>query len=605
MMEQRITDPENGSTAMPRRMFMRMFPPSLISAVAMAFANIADALVVGNRMGEMGLATIGLATPVYLVFNLVGAGFAVGGGIMHSRLTAAEARDRALCHFRRLSGMLLLIGLTIAALGNVFMPQLLTGLGAGKNDPVLREMVEGYLRPLVTATPLIFLNFLLYFFIRNDDQPDLASLGNTVSSILDLVLNIVFVLFLHMGVKGAIYGTILAQTVCAVILSTHLFFGRKGILRWKAIVSARAAAKDIADSCRDSLRTGFSSSVSFLFQFLFLLLGNHLLLSAGQRGMINGSLHVAVFDLVLNCSFVMISVYQAAMEAMQPLTATFAVEHDRRSLRFLLRTALMSGLIPGVLIGAAAAVFVGGIARVFGLTGPEATDTAVAAIRIYLLSTPLAGILMILTAYDQSTGTVQLAMIGTLLRTAGFLLPVTLLLGLFCPAGFWWLYPVTETLSLAVLLPLRVILPRRSKLRDPPVFSRTVTNSHRELGEILESMAGFCETNGVPEKLSVQLQLAVEELCAVTMEQAFSGKPGEYIRINLAVESGPKYVLHIRNSAPFFNPLDMKMEKAREDMKAELMDSIGVMMVRKMARSLSYRNYQGYNVLTAEFEERG
>ena len=126
-------------------------------------------------------------------------------------------------------------------------------------------------------------------------------------------------------------------------------------------------------------------------------------------------------------------------------------------------------------------------------------------------------------------------------------------------------------------------------LREDLVLARDVVVRHHELFH----------------QLSVQLQLAVEELCAVTMEQAFSGKPGEYIRINLAVDSGPKYVLHIRNSAPFFNPLDMKMEKAREDMKAELMDSIGVMMVRKMARSLSYRNYQGYNVLTAEFEERG
>ena len=100
---------------------------------------------------------------LYLVFNLVGAGFAVGGGIMHSRLTAAETRHRALCHFRRLSGMLLLIVLTIAALGNVFMPQLLTGLGAGTDVPLLRDLCRSYVQPLITATPLFFLNFLLYF----------------------------------------------------------------------------------------------------------------------------------------------------------------------------------------------------------------------------------------------------------------------------------------------------------------------------------------------------------------------------------------------------------------------------------------------------------
>ena len=85
------------------------------------------------------------------------------------------------------------------------------------------------------------------------------------------------------------------------------------------------------------------------------------------------------------------------------------------------------------------------------------------------------------------------------------------------------------------------------------------------------------------------------------MAQAFSGKPGEYIRVTLAQEKGPRYVLHIRNSAPYFNPLDMRMEKARDDMTSEVMDSIGVMMVQKKAKSLSYRNYQGYNVMTVEY----
>ena len=87
----------------------------------------------------------------------------------------------------------------------------------------------------------------------------------------------------------------------------------------------------------------------------------------------------------------------------------------------------------------------------------------------------------------------------------------------------------------------------------------------------------------------------------MTILQAFSGKPGEYIRVMLAVEPGPRYILHIRNSAPYFNPMDMKMAKVREDMSAELMDSIGVMMVRRQAKDFSFRNYQGYNVITVEY----
>ena len=552
--------------AMPRKMFLRMFPPSLISGLTLALANIADALVVGNRIGEAGLATIGLATPVYFVFNLLGIGYASGGGITHARLTAAEDRERALAHCRRLSAELLLTGVAIAVLGNLLTGALLTGLGAGTDVPLLRDLCRSYVQPLITATPLFFLNFLLYFFVLSDDNPALASLGMSAGSILDLALNILFVLVMHKGVQGAVYATIIAQAGSVLILSVHLFSGRKGILRLKAILSARADRRKIRHACRDSLKTGFSASISYLFQFLFLLIGNHLLLAAGLKGTMDGELAVAVFDLVMNCSFVAISVYQAASEAMQPLAATFAAEHDHQSLRYLLKITVTVGLASGLALAGAAALFAGPISSAFGLSGKTEQELAVRAIWIFLLSTPFSGVLKMLISYDQSTGRIR-----------------------------------TAALSLAVLMPVRDFRRKKTAGRGVPVMSMTMTNDNRELGIVMEAVEKFCGENEVPAGTAMQLQLAVEELCAVTIAQAFSGKPEEYIRVTLAKERDSRYVLHIRNSAPYFNPLDMKMEKARTDMTAEVMDSIGVMMVQKKAKNLSYRNYQGYNVMTVEY----
>ncbi len=587
--------------AMPRKMFLRMFPPSLISGLTLALANIADALVVGNRIGEAGLATIGLATPVYFVFNLLGIGYASGGGITHARLTAAEDRERALAHCRRLSAELLLTGVAIAVLGNLLTGALLTGLGAGTDVPLLRDLCRSYVQPLITATPLFFLNFLLYFFVLSDDNPGLASLGMSAGSILDLALNILFVLVMKKGVQGAVYATIIAQAGSVLILSVHLFSGRKGILRLKAILSVRTDRQKIRHACRDSLKTGFSSSMSYLFQFLFLLIGNHLLLAAGMKGTMDGELAVAVFDLVMSCSFVAISVYQAASEAMQPLAATFAAEHDRQSLRYLLKITVTVGLVSGLALAGAAALFAGPISSAFGLSGKTEQELAVRAVRIFLLSTPFSGVLKILISYDQSTGRIRTAAVGSFLRNAAFLLPVTLVLGIFLPSGFWWVFLITEVLSLAVLLPVRDYRRKKTAGRGVPVMSMTMTNDNRELGIVMEAVEKFCGENEVPAGTAMQLQLAVEELCAVTIAQAFSGKPEEYIRVTLAKERDSRYVLHIRNSAPYFNPLDMKMEKARTDMTAEVMDSIGVMMVQKKAKNLSYRNYQGYNVMTVEY----
>ena len=47
----------NKSHWIPQSMFYRVLWPSFVSALTLAVADIADALVVGSRMGEKGLAT--------------------------------------------------------------------------------------------------------------------------------------------------------------------------------------------------------------------------------------------------------------------------------------------------------------------------------------------------------------------------------------------------------------------------------------------------------------------------------------------------------------------------------------------------------------------
>ncbi|MBP5726905.1 MAG: ATP-binding protein, partial [Clostridia bacterium] len=129
-----------------------------------------------------------------------------------------------------------------------------------------------------------------------------------------------------------------------------------------------------------------------------------------------------------------------------------------------------------------------------------------------------------------------------------------------------------------------------------------MTNNNRELATALAQVEEFCDENRIPPGKAAQIQLGVEELCAVTMQKAFTGRKDEYIQIVLVIEPGPQYVLHIRDSAPFFNPLDLRMEKAQKDMEASIMDSIGVMMVRRQSKFIYYRNYQGFNTMTVVYE---
>ena len=476
------------------------------------------------------------------------------------------------------------------------MRPFLSLLGVGNSRPELLALCESYARPLVAAAPVFMLNFLLYDFVRCDDAPGLAALGFSLGCIVDLGLNILLVVFLGMGVTGSITATVTAQMVSVVVLFTHLF-SKRGVLNLPGIARAACDRMEIRRQGASSLAIGFSSSIRHIFQFAFLFLSNRLLLRAGDRGLLDGDLYVAVFDVVMNVSYVALALYQAAAETMQPLAATFTEEHDRNSLHYVLRLALCWGLGTGVGLAALIACFSGQVSAFFGLSDISAQTVSIPAIRHFCLSTPFGGILIILAAYYQSSDQPRLSRAITLLRSAIFLLVATMVFGLLYPRDFWWMFLAVETSSLLAVWLVKRLLDRNSEAERVPVFSATLDNANHELPKVLSMLESFCEEQELPVKKAMQIQLAVEELCLVVIEQAFTGKPDEYIQVTLAGESNGDYALIIRNSAPRFNPFDMQMGRLRQDLNQNFLDSMGVLMVKKQAKEMNYRNYGGFNVL--------
>ena len=81
------------------------------------------------------------------------------------------------------------------------------------------------------------------------------------------------------------------------------------------------------------------------------------------------------------------------------------------------------------------------------------------------------------------------------------------------------------------------------------------------------------------------------------MEKAFTGKANEYIQVTMYRDDNEDYILRIRNSAPYFNPFLMKTGRLQQDVKEEFLESMGVMLVKKQAKSIFFRNYEGFNVI--------
>ena len=186
--------------------------PMILSNLFQQFYNVIDTLIVGNRLGTDALAAVGSASSITAVFVQLATGFALGGSIVISQYFGAGKTDQiwscatTLTIFSSCIALLSTIGIWIFA-----RPLLLS-----VNTPVeIVDMGVSYLR-------FYFLG-CIPIFVYNALNSVYVSLGNSrtplrflvISSVVNIFLDLFFIIILHMGVAGAALATSLSQLLAA------------------------------------------------------------------------------------------------------------------------------------------------------------------------------------------------------------------------------------------------------------------------------------------------------------------------------------------------------------------------------------------------------
>ena len=573
------------------RIFYRFFFPSIISSLCLAVANLADALCVGIMLGEPALAAISLVSPIYMVFNVLDLGIAVGGAVTFTKLLGEGRAKRAVEIFSQMLLCALVLSVTIAVLGIVFLEPLLGVLGTYPAQGQVYAMTRDYALRLLAATPLFFLNLLFYHFVRCDDGERRASVGLAAANLLDVGLSFVLVLGFGLGVRGAIYSTIIGTATGILIYLPH-FFSRGNLL------SLRLPHKPDPRLMFQCYRTGFSTSSQYIFQFiLFLVLNNLLIRLHGESGL-------AVFNVVLNISYVCMGLYDGVGATIQPLAATFCGERNHSAQRHTLKLALIWGTGLGVVMAGAGALLAPWIAGVFGLSS-EMLPMGALALRCYCLGVPLAGLSVMLGAYWQAEGREDRTMVLTSLRSFVVYLAFAVPLSMGPLERFWWMFPGIEAVSLGIIwlyCTLQALRrgPASQNLEEQPIYHYLLREDLEELSHLLEEVEAFCDQQGASMQQTYFVTMTVEEMCQAIFEHSEqAGAMDTYIQITLFQSAPALFELHIRDNASAFDPFSLRTSRISDAENEEsALDSIGVLMVKKKAKEFYYRHYQGFNTLT-------
>ena len=566
------------------RMFRGLWIPAMLSSLGWALSDMADAVVVGQKLETVGLAAISLILPIYMINCMFAHGFGLGGSVRYSRLLSQGKPQEAADSFHGVFWLALAFSAATAVLGSVFMGPLLALLGTRPADGALYTATKDYLQILVAATPLFYLSNILNYYLRNDGSQRRAGVGSVTGNISDITLNILLVLVLDMGTRGAALSTALGQiiTICIYLPG---FFSKKHTLRF-ALPGRRWAAPALS-----TLKAGMATSVQYLYQMIFFLVCNNLLIRLG------GETAVAVFDVIQNTSYLILYMFEGTGRAMQPILSTYQGERNRQGKRNAVRLGFTAGLAVGGALIAFVELWPRGMCLLFGIAGSASEALACTALRLYGAAALFAGINILLCNYYQACENEKPSFLMETLRGAALLIPLTFVCYRLGLQHFWLLFLLTEAGSLAVFLLLGIGgRYKKAELPEERIFQRTILSNAADVMDVSRELEAFCEGWGAGMKQQMLATMTVEEIGMAILKHGFQGRTDGYIQLTAIMEENGRLELHLRDDATTFNPFDMETSRASKDGEFD-MDSMGVLVIKQRAKDFFYRRYQGFNTL--------
>jgi len=202
-----------------RRKIILFTIPILIGRLFQQLYNTADSFIVGNFIGSNALAAVSsTGSLVYLIVGFFN-GFSLGAGIIVARYIGArdEERSRRAVHSAIAIGLLL--GIVMSAAGVLITDPLLHLISTP--DEVFAD-ASIYLKIYFAgAFSLIMYNMFVSILQANGDSKN-PLIYLIISSLINIVLDIVFITAFHMGVAGAAFATILSEFISAVLSFARL-----------------------------------------------------------------------------------------------------------------------------------------------------------------------------------------------------------------------------------------------------------------------------------------------------------------------------------------------------------------------------------------------
>ena len=424
-------------------LFHSIFYPTLLSMVFASLFTVADGIFVGQGVGSNALAAINIVAPLFLITTgialMFGAGVSVVASIHLSKGNNRAANITITQAFEVATLLITILAVTIYFFRIPFLRLM------GCSDALL-SLGEQYLIPILPGCIFIIIQIIGTFVIRLDGSPKYAASLEVIPGFLNIFLDWLFVFPMQMGIAGsAIASTISCAAAAGMVIGYMLLSTRTvKMIRLKlTLTSLYLTARNTGYMAR----SGFSSMLGELAMSMILLTGNYVFMKGlGEDG-------VAAFSVACYLYPIVFMVNNSVAQSAQPIISfnygTGNKYRVQRAFRISIRTAAICGIIATTVLTLGAKPLV----ALFLTEDTKAHEIAIAGLPLFAYSAIFFALNVAIIGYYQAIEQNVRAIVYMLLRGLLFLVPSFLLMPAFIfPQGMWLAVPVTECMTLGVIL---------------------------------------------------------------------------------------------------------------------------------------------------------
>ena len=422
--------------------------PAIIAMTAASLYNIIDRVFIGQVVGPMAISGLAITFPFMILAAAFGAAVGVGAATTISVKLGQKDYESAENTLGNTITLNLIIGLAFGSICLLFLDPILRFFGASDTTlPYARDFMQIILAGNVFSHMYFGMNAVL----RAASKPRMAMFATIFTVAMNILLDAVFILWWHWGIKGAAFATVISQ-VLALCWQMKLFSNKNELLHLK-----RGIYKLKANLVRNIISIGISPFLMNACACIIVIFINNQLVKFG------GDIAVGAYGIANSIAMIFIMFVIGLNQGMQPIAGyNYGAQQYGRMMRVVKLSIITAICI--MLTGWTLAMFAPYYCARMFTKDPELIKGSIKAIQIIMMMYPFIGCQMVITNFFQCIGKVKISIFLSLSRQLLFLLPLLVLLPNFYGIdGVWASMPTSDFIAVVVAVTIMLVFLRRFK----------------------------------------------------------------------------------------------------------------------------------------------